>query len=132
MKRRYTVLGVVTALLPNLYAYAGESQASSMAGGASSSQATTQENSSAENKANNSAQSSQSSSAAEHSSTKSSTQSNNEGGVQPYQKPVGSSTAPVQGKSTNYAMPVNSKPVVKTYKPIDKTPKKGPSIKTYR
>lgn len=132
MKKRYTVLGVVTALLPNLYAYAGESQASSMAGGASTSQATTQEGSSAANQSTNQAQGSQNSSASQQTSTSASTQSTNQGAAQPYLKPVGSSTAPVQGRGLGYTMPAEAKPVVKNFRPATKTPKKGPVTKIYR
>jgi len=132
MKKRYTVLGVITALLPNMYAYAGESQAASMAGGASTSQATTQEASSAANQSTNQAQNSQNSSASQQTNTSATTQSTNQGATQPYLKPVGSSTAPVQGRGIGYTMPADSKPVVKNYRTPTKTPKKGPVTRSYR
>ena len=133
MKRRYTVLGLVTALLPNLYAYAGESQAGSMAGGSSSSGATTQETSQAGNQPTNSGQNSQNSSGATTNHTQSTTQSTNEGGATPYQKPIGSSTQAVQGSSVNYTMPVTAKPVVKTYRKSNSKPVKRTAVtRTYR
>ena len=132
MKRRYTVLGVVTALLPNLYAYAGESQASSMAGGSSASSATTQETSQAGNQPTNSAQTGQNSSSSSTNSTQSTTQSENKGAAVPYQKPVGSTMEPVQGRSVNYTMPVTAKPVVKNYKAPKKASKSTTVTRTYR
>ncbi|HIA52721.1 MAG TPA: hypothetical protein EYN91_11635 [Candidatus Melainabacteria bacterium] len=135
MKRRYTVLGVVTALLPNLYAYAGESQASSMAGGSSSSGATTQETSQAANQPTNSATSGQSSGSSSSNSAQATTQNANQGASTPYVKPVGSSTAPVQGAQT-YSMPSTAKPVVKNFgtpkKFSSKPVKKTAVTRTYR
>lgn len=133
MKRRYTVLGVVTALLPNLYAYAGESQASSMAGGSSTSSATTQETSQATNQPTNSAQTSQNSSGSSSNSAQATTQNSNQGAATPYTRPTGSSTAPVQGAST-YAMPGNARPVVRNYAPkkSGKSMKRTAVTRTYR
>jgi hypothetical protein len=132
MKKRYTVLGVVTALLPNLYAYAGESQAGSMAGGTSASGATTQQESSAGGQPTNTAQTGQNSSSSTTNNTQSTTQSNNQGGVAPYQKPIGSSTEPVQGRSVNYTMPATAKPVVKSYTSSKKPVKRTAVTRTYR
>lgn len=131
MKRRYTVLGVVTALLPNLYAYAGESQASSMAGGSNSSGATTQQSSQSTNQPSNSAITQQSSSSSSTNSAQATTQSTNQGGSTPYVRPIGSTTTPVQGRSS-YTMPATAKPVVKNFG----APKAGKPVKpvtrTYR
>jgi len=124
------VLGVVTALLPNMYAYAGESQASSMAGGGSTSQATTQETSQAENRPSTQSKNEQSSSAAQQASTSATTQSNNEGGAQPYQRPIGTATTPAAGRSVNYTMPAKAKPVVKNYG--YRAPRKGPLVRNYK
>jgi len=131
MKKRYTVLGVITALLPNLYAYAGESQASSMAGGGATSQATTQEQSSAGSRSTNQAQGSQSSSAAQQATSSATTKATNKGAVQPYLKPEGSSTAPVQGRGLGYTMPSDAKPVVKNYRSSNKAPKRGPVTRNW-
>lgn len=122
MKRRYTVLGVVTALLPNLYAYAGESQASSMAGGSSGSAATSQEASQASNKPSNSAQSGQSSGSSSSNSAQASTQSSNQGGTTPYVRPTGASNSSVRGSST-YGMRVDAKPAVRNFRAPRKSAK---------
>ena len=133
MKRRYTVLGVVTALLPNLYAYAGESQASSMAGGASSSAATTQSGSESTGRSSSAAQTSQTSGSSTSNNTQSSTQGENKGASQPYQNPVGSSTDPVQGRTVSDTMAPDARPVVKNYGKSKNKPKKRTAvIRTYR
>lgn len=130
MKKRYTVLGVVTALLPNLYAYAGESQASSMAGGSSTSGATTQETSQASNKSSNSAQSTQNSGSSSSNSAQATTQSSNQGGTTPYLRPTGTSRASAREASTN-SMPANAKPIVRNYR-VPKKSTKGWVTRTYR
>lgn len=74
MKTKLTIVGVVLAMMPNLCAYAGESQASSMAGTANQSSAGNEQSSQATNKPASSATTSTSTSAATQTSSHATTQ----------------------------------------------------------
>lgn len=77
MNTKMTVVGVVLAMMPNLCAYAGESQASSMAGTSSQSSAGNQQSSQATNKPTSSATTSTSTSATTQTSSSATTQNDN-------------------------------------------------------
>lgn len=82
MKSKIVIVGVLTALLPNLCAYAGESQASSSATTMNQSSAGNEQSSQATTKTSSSATTSTNSAATTHSTSQSTTQNpSNRGNV---------------------------------------------------
>jgi peptidoglycan DL-endopeptidase CwlO len=81
MKIKFVIVGVLTALLPNVCAYAGESQASSAASTMSQSSAGNQQSSQATTKPSTSATTSTSSGATTSSTSQSTTQNPNSRGT---------------------------------------------------